>query len=361
MLERSSIRNRADKPLSFNDLLRRPKPKRRIPAQRGADVTVCIALITDGNTIIGVSDRMLTAGDVQFQPMQRKQAELTNSIAVMISGDMAIQGEILYDLRDWVNARVKADPNAWLLVKDVAKEYSKIYNEVRLRRATRRILAPLGLTPETFVAKQKQMAVEIVNKLTTEMLNYEMPETDAILAGVDQTGAQIYVARDGAISCESVVGFAAIGAGSQHAESQLMFARYTKTHKGSRGLYLAYAAKRRAEIAPGVGPDTDMFVIGPQLGSHVLLPDDFIGGLKKIYADSRVKGQEVVNGAEAAADGFLSALAEAGRKAAETAAPESQATAKPTDGDAPAPDAGGGNAVTEKPKKPGRARKKKAE
>jgi hypothetical protein len=45
-----------------------------------------------------------------------------------------------------------------------------------------------------------------------------------------------------------------------------------------------YAAKKRAEIAPGVGTETDFFVIGPQLGFSDLLNEKIIAKLAEEHA-----------------------------------------------------------------------------
>jgi len=66
--------------------------------------------------------------------------------------------------------------------------------------------------------------------------------------------------------CEDQTAFVAIGSGGRHAESQFMLAKYSGGVPNAEALLLAYSAKRNAEIAPGVGAETDIFVIGPGVG-----------------------------------------------------------------------------------------------
>jgi len=54
-------------------------------------MTVCIAAVCEGNILIGASDRMLTSGDIQFQPPTTKIYTFTTSINVMTSGDAGFQ------------------------------------------------------------------------------------------------------------------------------------------------------------------------------------------------------------------------------------------------------------------------------
>jgi hypothetical protein len=70
-------------------------------------VTVCVAAmgqfpldaqLTLGPLVVGASDRMITAGDVQFEPQQTKIAQLTSSLALMVAGDTDLQTEIIADV-----------------------------------------------------------------------------------------------------------------------------------------------------------------------------------------------------------------------------------------------------------------------
>jgi 20S proteasome alpha/beta subunit len=261
-------------------------------------VTICVATISSGNMILGAADRMLTAGDIQFQPPMQKIVNMTPSIATMVSGDMALQAEIFQHLNQAIRTEAQKKGVETITVSAVAYEYARIYSRLRLVRSAQRILAPLGLTAETFIAQQKQMAPELVNKLASEMLHFEMPEAQTIFAGLDAQGSHLFVAIDGVITCEDAVGFAAIGAGAWHAESQLMFARYAKFDATPRALYLTYVAKKRAETAPGVGQDTDMFVIGPEPGSYSILGTEIKDGLEKIYQANVDKLKELADVAE---------------------------------------------------------------
>jgi hypothetical protein len=50
----------------------------------------------------------------------------------------------------------------------------------------------------------------------------------------------------------------AIGAGAPHAESQIMASKYATWWNYAQTALLVYSAKKRAEVSPGVGPETDM-------------------------------------------------------------------------------------------------------
>src|SRR5215510_517757 len=115
-------------------------------------MTICVAAMCNVHTILGASDRMITAGDVQFQPPQPKIWQLTSSIVAMIAGDTALQTEILIELTAEVTRRVQANPQDWLNVKDVAELYSQFYSDIHRKKAEKRILHPLGLDSNTYIS-----------------------------------------------------------------------------------------------------------------------------------------------------------------------------------------------------------------
>jgi hypothetical protein len=230
-------------------------------------MTVCIAAMCEGGIIFGAADRMKTAGDVQFEPPMPKKFHITNSIVVMTAGDALFHGEILGELCGVIYERVKAEPDNWWKVKDVAELYAYFHNATKQRRAENAILVPLGLNRENFISRQSEMSNEFIASITKELLNFNMPLASSIITGIDANGPHIYRLDNDKISCWDHIGFVSIGNGSRHAESQFMFARHAPNSLLSESLLLTYSAKKRSEVAPGVGCETDMFMIGPLLGS----------------------------------------------------------------------------------------------
>ena len=334
MLERSSIVKRfildqSDQWFTDTPLKRKIRKNKR---NLGMPMTICVATIAQG-TIFGAADRMLTAGDIEFEPAQSKLFQLSNSIVAMMSGDSAFQGQLLTDLRQWVTDSIAKNPSVWTSIKETADEYARIYSHYALREATREKLTRLGLDSNSFIARQKEMDSEFIRKLGTEMLLFEAPKAEVIIAGIDVSGAHLYVVDDGKIQCADWVGFAAIGAGAYHADSYLMFAKYVKSSPIPLGLWSTYAAKKRAETAPGVGVHTDMFILGVVPGSYDVVRQDIMNKLEEIYQTS-VRGIEQVNRtAEAGVTTYVQQIVS--ESAAQAAKTEGQAPPQITDGDKP--------------------------
>ncbi|HEY1661592.1 MAG TPA: hypothetical protein VGI03_04175 [Verrucomicrobiae bacterium] len=324
--------------LEFDDWL--PKRPQKIKRERIL-VTVCIAAIsknivpTDpGLMVIGATDRMLTGGDIEFEPkLANKIVHFSTAISGMFAGDFGLQTEIIRSVLPIVQDRIKAEPLTWWKVEDVAKLYSVFLKKVHLQRSENAILAPYGLDINTFISKQKDMHWELVKQLASKLAQFEAPSVQAIFCGHDLTGAHIYVVDNSAnVICHDVVGFAAIGAGYWHADSQFMFAEHNPFKSFAETLLLTYSAKKHAEVAPGVGEDTDMFLIGPVLGSCVPnVGEHVLEKLEKTYQTNQKRKLQI----------DLRSQAELGKYIGETikksAAPNQQEPTSPSSTNEPPP------------------------
>jgi ATP-dependent protease HslVU (ClpYQ) peptidase subunit len=237
-------------------------------------MTVCIAVRSQGMLLIA-SDRMLTAGDIQFEPPIPKMYFLTPSLVVMFSGDANFHSEVLQDLIVDVNKKVEAAPDDWLKVKDVADLYVSYRNAAKRRRAEAAILAPLGLTIDTFMTRQAGMNPEVVARIAGDLVNFPVPSVEVIVCGLDlrlgHALPTIHRIDDGSVSCVDSVGFTAIGSGARHATSRLMLTRLSYLTPNADALIILRSAKMDAEVAPGVGTETDIFAFGPNVANHFKL------------------------------------------------------------------------------------------
>jgi hypothetical protein len=274
-------------------------------------VTVCVAALCDLNTIIGASDRMITAGDVQFEPAQVKAWWMNPSIVVMISGDTALQTEILLGVHAEVRERIERDPANWWTVREVADLYVSHYNAVRADRAENALLTPFGLTRDAFISRQSEMSISFLRDLSVDLLSYELPPISAIIAGVDPTGGHLWLiskaTRGVVATCQDSSGFASIGIGRGHAQSQLMFSKHTRFQPFAETLFLAYLSKKRAEVAPGVGGGTDMFLISG-LGKATVIDESVTLNLERIYKATRKSENDALRRAGVSATQYVAQL-----------------------------------------------------
>jgi 20S proteasome alpha/beta subunit len=106
-----------------------------------------------------------------------------------------------------------------------------------------------------------------------------------LVAGVDDSGAHLYsIGNPGAsVNDHQPIGYHSVGSGWLHAmQSMIGFG-----HMSARGLketiFTVYASKRRAEVAPGVGRDTDMTIV--QADGIKQLDRTMLDNLEKIFQE----------------------------------------------------------------------------
>ena len=213
----------------------------------------------------------------------------------MTSGDSAFQAEILQRLYKKVAAKIKANPSEWVKVENVAYLYAETRNEIRARRAENSILLPLGLTQDSFLSRQNEMSCDFIASVSKELLKFDVPDVSIIISGIDSAGPHIFMVQNDNVFCMDTIGFASIGIGARHASSQLMLAGITSYTPIPEALFLTYIAKKRSEVSPGVGDETDMFIIGPNLGTYNSLNIDHISKLETEYKNLS-KGENLVFG-----------------------------------------------------------------
>ena len=234
---------------------------RRNTKRRTIPVTVCIAALCDNDkSLVCVSDRMITSGDVLFETPRSKIYEPESRFCIMTAGDISTHRIIYERLFDRLDAC--ANENNILNIREIVSIYESLYDEYKNGMAERAVLSPLGLTRREFIDRQDTMDTEFIDNISDRLSEYKIGDIDTIIAGFDgsKLGGHIYVIRDGVSSCESQVGFGVIGIGERHADSQFMMAGHCGYDPFYETLLLSYCAKKRAEVAPGVGKETDILI-----------------------------------------------------------------------------------------------------
>jgi len=215
---------------------------------------------------VTVSDREITAGDVEYEPPQFKVSFQTKRAMILIAGDYPTHSEALQQTQKIIRNTSEDDPAT------IAEIYASSLRQVKFKHACDICLSPLGLASNIFSANSG-VPNELLMSLANQVVNYAGQPTEAIVAAADDLNAHLYlVDSEGKVTCHDDVGFVAIEIGAWHAKSLLMQARYYSGNSFATALSLAYWAKKRAEVAPGVGKSTDMFFVN-KIGWSLLAPD----------------------------------------------------------------------------------------
>jgi hypothetical protein len=278
-------------------------------------VTVCVAVLCHYNyadkgepddwglVAVTASDRMITFGDIQYEPNQQKVALFfKHKTLLLIAGDYSLHSEAIKTTQRDLADRPKATPH------DIALAYGRTIQAIKRRYAEDIYLAPLGLNTDLLMAQQREMSADISDKLITQMQKFKGEDVEALVVGIEEKpsgSATIYhVDTSGSVSCADDVGFAAIGSGAWHASSYLMQSGYSNRVFYYRAISSAFIAKKAADISPGVGANfvdvNVLFRSGPE--RLVVEQHD---KLEEIYKDYAAKRGALVSVAEQALIDFV--------------------------------------------------------
>jgi hypothetical protein len=178
------------------------------------------------------------------------------------------------------------------------------------------------------------MDPSLVESISRDMINFAVPEVTVIIAGLDQfvseTNTHIYSIHNDYVSCDDVIGFRAIGSGARHAESHFMLARHAWNADAHTAVMLAYRAKKDSEVAPGVGAETDMFMIGPGVGQSSRMRPEIIDKLDQEYRRMKKRQVKAQRDANAELKRYVDNLPTAVAAQADKPSPEGPETASHT-------------------------------
>lgn len=310
------------KPAQYSPKLIRRKPLKHvklIPLRRSrrlaygelSSVTVCIAALINwiypnkeiGRAVITVADRMLTSGDIEYEPAQLKVSFLRKRIIVLVAGDITIHSEALTIVGKTLASSPEDD------VEIIADLYAAALKTIKNNRAASEYLSPLNLDTTSFILQQKHMSSNLVFEIVNQLQGYSL-DVEALVVGCDERlSAHIFhIDGNGNKSMHDDINFASIGIGSNHAKSQFMVSRYPKIIYYYRALPILYTAKRRAEVAPGVGKDADWILITREGWSFV--DQSVINELGAAYDEFQEMTLQKLNEVERRLEGVFKMAAE---------------------------------------------------
>lgn len=269
-------------------------------------MTVCTAAICASESakiIVGATDCKVTveALNIQYEPPVPKWYQLSSTgfIVALWAGDATAQAEICSFTR-------MREPRT---VHEAVRFYCEELGYYNYRQAEQDILFPLGLTGPLFYQTEKDRSSRFCERVFRQM-DKVRAEIETIICGIDGQTPQLYtIDRYGRSYCNNTIGFAAIGDGAGHAESQYMFNEYHPDFGIPESLMVTYIAKKRAEVASGVGENTRMFFIGD--GGASALNLELVAELKKAYERMEIAQREAVSQSYAAIAGFFNKSKEA--------------------------------------------------
>ena len=254
-------------------------------------MTQIIGAICDkGKKALAISDRMITTSDLSlaFEHESRKMDELSTNCIALTAGSALIHEPIFRNVCAELEGKTK--PKISEVVEELVTEFQKL----RKKKIQDEIFNQVALTLNQFYENQSQFHDAIIMRLTDRMEKYRL-DLHILVIGVDSEGAHIHRISDPGSSMPfEPLGFCCIGTGQRHADVAFAYRRYTPSLPLRKALFIAYEAKKRGEMAGGVGRSTDVAIIDAE--KCRFLSSDFIKELDRIYG--LMESQRVTYGKE---------------------------------------------------------------
>lgn len=222
-------------------------------------MTICMAAICHDQAThyaVVAADRMVTLGNfMEFEHGIPKMAHPAPHAVVLVAGDSLVGARLAKE--------VSADlDGAAPRTIEIARQLAAKYQQIRLLAVETQLLAPRGLNLEAFYAGQQSMNPQITMMIDQGMSQFNL-NVELLLAGVDQDGAHLFSVHNpgGSELQHDFIGHMAVGSGAIHAVQSMVGFRHTSGAGLRETIFRVYASKRRAEVAPGVGQDTDIAIV----------------------------------------------------------------------------------------------------
>lgn len=242
------------------------------------------AICDDNKQIVTISDRMVSTSDMTltFEPEEQK-ADIITSKALILTGGTTHEPDLINDIR-----KKSIGKKRIVEIANIAKD---LYQKLRNEHIKDEILKPIGFNSfEEYYQCQKILNEGFSVATIREIENYDLDVT-LLLSGIDENedskGHIIEISNPGKWRSFDTIGFCCIGMGSRHAMNVFAWYRYTQNIPLNEVIYIVFEAKKRAEIAGGVGKDTDIFIVNNKGIKKV--SNETIKELEGIYNERETK------------------------------------------------------------------------
>ena len=228
-------------------------------------MTICIAAICEnGKYIVAAADRMVTVPpplNLEFEPPLSKIEIVHKGCVTLASGSLPFADDIIGAVRKKVAAQA---PNIRTICEDFRTEYSNFRDQKFEEQvvsaqfgADFKLFRSRGGTLPAYLQPQGMIYQGAV--VQSQQFNIN---TDFLIAGIDENGPFAgIVTHPGMFVSTNKIGYATIGSGATHASVSLHLGGQSSKLSLVETLFGVYTAKRAAEVAPGVGVETDIAVV----------------------------------------------------------------------------------------------------
>lgn len=229
-------------------------------------MTVCIAaLAEEGKKVVLASDRMITASfpiPYEFETDDVPKVYRVGNTIVMSAGNALNAYAIIERAKAEIASRQIRN------VEQTAETVRRSFQDYRRSRAVEQLLEPRGLSLESYYDRQQKLVLGVVQDVESKLTSFNL-KIELILAGCqDKEGCHIFtISHPGVSLLHDAVGYVSIGSGAPHVMYYFMGSEYKKNLPVEQVEKMVREAKKRSEVAPGVGRQTELIIIPEEVPS----------------------------------------------------------------------------------------------
>lgn len=252
----------------------------------GKAVTVCIAGINQANPqryIIAATDRKISfyGGADSAEGVAMKIAGIHKNWTVMLSGQVSPMTAMVDAIIEKTK-RVRA-----MDLRQFSRLCRSVYRNERKPLLENEVLANYDIETYTEYVSLSR-STDPVDRDLYSKVKEKIEETESewglLFAGFDKHGqAHLFTIEGGKVTYLDKVGFAAIGSGAWRARVALSSYRFVRPLPFSQAIFGILAAKFSAEAADGVGDDTILTVLEPEMVGSPVFWDHTIDALRRLW------------------------------------------------------------------------------
>ena len=203
--------------------------------------------------VIMLSDRMVSTANGSLTFEHESKSSLISPYAMILTAGTIHENELIDDTKEEVKETTP--------IKKIAEILAKNYRNIRKKRIEQEILEEVGLSSfQEFHEKHKLLHSVFVAELNEKIKDYSL-HVHFLLGGVDKQSHLYRIGGPGMFVGFDTLGFCCIGSGDRHSEPVFAFYKFSPNLPEENALRIAFEAKKKAEMAGGVGRETDAWII----------------------------------------------------------------------------------------------------
>ncbi len=224
-------------------------------------MTICIAAMAEGGKrIVLAVDRMVTANfpiPTEFETSDVPKIYRLGNTAMAMSAGNALTA---YEIIEKAKAQILSQQIS--KVEQITEIVRRTYQDYRRRLVNERVFEPRGLTLDAYYNLQQKLVPGVVQEIESQLTSFNI-QVELIVVGCrDEEECHIFtVSHPGVSLLHDALGHVSIGSGAPHVMYYFIGSEYKKSLPVEKVEEIVREAKKKSEVAPGVGKQTEVLII----------------------------------------------------------------------------------------------------